>query len=568
MEATERTFISWDGAELFYRSWLPDNPTDKALLLFHRGHEHSGRWQEMVDSLDLDDVAIFAWDARGHGRSPGNRGAANSLLDVIKDVDAFARHVSKGHGIPIENMIVLAHSLAAVTVAAWVHDYAPPIRAMILATAAFHVKLYIPFAIPFLRVLRPRFVKSYVKSKMLTHDREQAARYDCDPLIFRQIAVNVLLDLHDTAKRLVADAGAIRTPTLMIGAGKDWVVSLKAQREFFDRLSSQEKRFEVFPGAYHAIFHETNRREVVEVVRDFIRAQFANAAIPRSLVNADQNGYTHDEFMRLQRNGSLGFAIARAGLKIASRFSKGIEIGSQTGFDSGISLDYVYENLPQGLSPVGRLIDAAYLNAIGWRGIRQRKANLKAALQRMIKRAAATGRNVHIIDIAAGTGRYVIETMQELPNVSISALLRDNSPANADIIRKDAKEFGLKMVSAEVADAFDREAVARIQPRATIGIVSGLYELFPSNDLVLNSLRGLAEAIEPGGYLIYTNQPWHPQLEFIAHVLRNREGERWIMRRRTTAEMDELVQTAGFEKIEMEIDQWGMFTVSVARRGR
>ena len=186
----------------------------------------------------------------------------------------------------------------------------------------------------------------------------------------------------------------------------------------------------------------------------------------------------------------------------------------------------------------------------------------------MIERAAAMGCNVHIIDIAAGTGRYVIETMQELPNVSISALLRDNSPANADIIRKDAKEFGLKMVSAEVADAFDREAVAGIQPRATIGIVSGLYELFPSNDLVLNSLRGLAEAIEPGGYLIYTNQPWHPQLEFIAHVLRNREGERWIMRRRTTAEMDELVQAAGFEKIEMEIDQWGMFTVSVARRGR
>ena len=563
---------NWDGAQLFYRSWIPPQPTAKAVLLFHRGHEHSGRWAEFVEMFGLNDIAIFAWDARGHGRSTGERGAAENFGTMVKDVDAFVRHIGEHHGFALENMIVLAHSVGAVSVAAWVHDYAPPIRAMILATPAFRVRLYVPLAIPSLRLklkfVGPGYVKSYVKSKMLTHDREQAARYDCDPLIFRQIAVNVLLDLHDTAKRLVADAGAIRTPTLMIGAGKDWVVSLKAQREFFDRLSSQEKRFEVFPGAYHAIFHETNRREVVEVVHDFIRAQFANAAIRRSLVNADQNGYTHDEFMRLQRNGSLGFAIARAGLKIASRFSKGIEIGSQTGFDSGISLDYVYENLPQGLSPVGRLIDAAYLNAIGWRGIRQRKANLKAALQRMIKRAAATGRNVHIIDIAAGTGRYVIETMQELPNVSISALLRDNCLANADIIRKDAKEFGLKLVSAEVADAFDREAVARIQPRATIGIVSGLYELFPSNALVLNSLRGLAEAIEPGGYLIYTNQPWHPQLEFIAHVLRNREGERWIMRRRTTAEMDELVQTAGFEKIEMEIDQWGMFTVSIARRGR
>src|SRR5205809_5881041 len=180
MEPTERTFTTWDGAELFYRAWISTTPKNKALLLFHRGHEHSGRWQEIVDSLGLDDVAIFAWDARGHGRSPGERGSANNLHDVIKDVDAFARHISKEHGILIENMIVLAHSLAAVTVTAWVHDYAPPIRAMILATAAFHVKLYVPFAIPFLRMFRPRFVKSYVKSKMLTHDRDETARYDSD----------------------------------------------------------------------------------------------------------------------------------------------------------------------------------------------------------------------------------------------------------------------------------------------------------------------------------------------------------------------------------------------------
>jgi hypothetical protein len=79
-------------------------------------------------------------------------------------------------------------------------------------------------------------------------------------------------------------------------------------------------------------------------------------------------------------------------------------------------------------------------------------------------------------------------------------------------------------------------------------------------------LRGLADAIKPGGYLIYTNQPWHPQMEFIARVLRNREGRPWIMRRRTTAEMDELVRAAGFEKLEMEVDEWGMFTVSIARR--
>src|SRR5918996_1459917 len=368
MEATERTFTSWDGVELFYRSWIPNKAMDKALLLFHRGHEHSGRWQEAVDSLDLDDIAIFAWDARGHGHSVGDRGTAKSLHDLIKDVDVFAHHVSEKFGIPIENMIVLALSLAAVTITAWVHDYAPPIRAMILATAAFHVKLYIPFAIPALRILRPRFVKSYVKSKMLTHDREQAARYDSDPLVFRQIAVNVLLDLHDTAKRLLADAGAIQTPTLMIGAGKDWVVSLKAQQEFFDRLSSPHKRFEIFPDAYHAIFHETNRHDVIRLVREFVRDCFVKATSAPSWVNADTSGYTWQEYESLKNNGSAKFAVARAGMKIAGRLSRGIDVGWRCGFDSGLSLDYVYKNEPHGWRALGRLIDKTYLNSIGWGG--------------------------------------------------------------------------------------------------------------------------------------------------------------------------------------------------------
>jgi alpha-beta hydrolase superfamily lysophospholipase len=155
MEPVEQTMPSWDGTELFYRAWFPDGKqAEKALLLFHRGHEHSGRWQETVDSLGLEKVAIFAWDARGHGRSPGERGAARELTDVIRDVDTFARQIAERYGIALENMIVLAHSLAAVTVGAWVHDYAPPIRALILATAAFEVKLYVPLAIPGLRLRR------------------------------------------------------------------------------------------------------------------------------------------------------------------------------------------------------------------------------------------------------------------------------------------------------------------------------------------------------------------------------------------------------------------------------
>ena len=36
-EATEGTFESWDGTELFYRAWRPEGASDRALIFLHRG---------------------------------------------------------------------------------------------------------------------------------------------------------------------------------------------------------------------------------------------------------------------------------------------------------------------------------------------------------------------------------------------------------------------------------------------------------------------------------------------------------------------------------------------------
>ena len=570
MKMAEQTFASRDGTKLFYRAWLPEKPADKALLLFHRGHEHSARWQETVAALGLEDVAVFAWDARGHGHSPGERGSAENLGVIISDVEAFVRHVAAQHQIPIENMVVLAHSVGAVTVAAWVHDYAPPIRGLILGAPAFRVKLYVPFAVPLLRLKQKLsghgYVKSYVKAKMLTHDAEQAAAYKADPMIFRQIAVNILLDLYDTSTRLLADAGAITVPTLLFVAEADWVVEKPAQETFFNRLSSPVKRLERLPGFYHAIFHEKERRLVIAKAREFILDCFRQTPRRDSLIEADRRGFTRDEFDRLCRPGNPLFALTRFMMKTAGRLSRGIQLGWEAGFDSGRTLDYVYENRPQGVTPLGRVIDRFYLNSIGWRGIRQRKVNLQKILRATIEEVHAEGKPVNVLDIASGPGRYVLETVKELAHIPVSVALRDYKPENVAAARRLADELDLKNVAVAQGDAFNRTTLAAIAPKPTVAIVSGLFELYPSNEPILSSLRGLAEAVAPGGYLIYTNQPWHPQVEFIARVLTNREGKPWIMRRRTQAEMDELARLAGFKKIRQESDPWGIFTVSLARR--
>ena len=109
----EHTLTLRDGTELFYRAWLPERPTTKALLLFHRGHEHSGRWQETVAALGLEDVAVFAWDQRGHGRTPGERGSAPNLATVVHDVEEWVRHLSDCHGIAVRAREYFLHDVRA-----------------------------------------------------------------------------------------------------------------------------------------------------------------------------------------------------------------------------------------------------------------------------------------------------------------------------------------------------------------------------------------------------------------------------------------------------------------------
>ena len=49
---------------------------------------------------------------------------------------------------------MIAQSVGAVLVATWAHDYAPQIRCMVLASPAFKVKLYVPFARPALKIMQ------------------------------------------------------------------------------------------------------------------------------------------------------------------------------------------------------------------------------------------------------------------------------------------------------------------------------------------------------------------------------------------------------------------------------
>src|SRR6185503_16419913 len=178
------------------------------------------------------------------------------------------------------------------------------------------------------------------------------------------------------------------------------------------------KQMETYDGFYHAILHEKGRDRPIARLRRFIDESFETppnqATVQSTIAPRTISPITH-----------VQFAVSKLFLKTIGKLSAGIRIGWSAGFDSGRSLDHVYQNRASGITPLGGFIDRNYLNSAGWKGIRQRKINLELLLERAIREVHESNRPVRLLDIAAGPGRYILDTIERLNDVPVSATLRD-----------------------------------------------------------------------------------------------------------------------------------------------
>lgn len=586
----ESCYNAYDGTAIYYRYWLTMPLEDikgasqplRQVILLHRGHEHSGRLAELGEQFARAGYQVFAWDARGNGRSGGIKDHAESVTELERDLDGFVQLVMGQTGIAIEDTLIVASSIGAVLAAAWVHDYAPNIRGMILGTPALSIRLYLPFAIPSLKVARTlglmSRVSSYVKAQVLTHDKEAQQAYNADPLISNSISTDLLIDTHATGQRLLDDAGAITVPTFVLCAGKDYVVDKQAERAFYEAINNSTKRWQLYPDSYHAIFHETNKADVFADCIEFAEQVFSTQVQAPDLSNAHVNSASKDKVDRLAiKPFNPNFAITRFAMQKFGHVSAAIATGLEHGFDSGHSLDHVYYNQPSGQNKFGQAVDKFYLNNIGWQGIRIRREHILELARLVLVDLKTTNQNnaepyqPKLLDIASGHGFYAFDLLTEFTD--LHAELRDYELHNIEALQAKAEQLAMaSRVVASKKDAFDPASYVKVPTKDVstdtttfdIAIASGLFELFSDNTLPAMALAGIYDSLKAGGYLIYTNQPWHPEQEFISKTLNNHRGSSWVMRCRSQAEMDQLVERAGFKKITMRIDRFGIFTVSLA----
>lgn len=571
MHMSTGSFTSFDQYALFYRQWQNPDKTktnSRILILLHRGHEHSARLQTIAEEPAFADYTIYSYDNRGHGQT--KLAATYEFMDLVRDLDYFVKFVCDQEAKKPEDIFIIANSVAGVVASTWVHDYAPNICGMALVAPAFKIKLYFPYAKMFLKAFlkfSPKLnIRSYVKSRFLTHNIDEQKKYDADEFITPNIPAMQLTTLLDTAERVVVDAQFITVPTLVLSADSDYVVDSKIQGDFYARLSSPLKQFVNLKGFYHGVLYEQDKAQAIAAIADFLPRCFEQQQQTESqteqMIKHAQQEFDQIAYGSLPAINSLNYFVQRMMMRYVGHISEGMKIGKQYGFDSGVTLDYVYKNQAQGQFGVGEMIDRNYLDSIGWQGIRQRKVHMIETVSALIEQLQQQNQAVKILDVAGGPARYLADIAQQYPNIEVQ--VRDYQQQNIEQGQQLAKELALDNIHYQQRDAFDATHYNRDEYAANIVIISGFFELFGDNALIEKTIAAVSELLEQGAHLIYTGQPWHPQLEMIANVLGNHQQQAWIMRRRSQYELDRVFAKYGFKKQQMRIDNWGIFTVSHA----
>lgn len=106
-----------EGTVQSYRAWAPEGPSDTAVLVLTAAG--AGAVAPLVAAMGTREVWVFALEVEDQPPQP-------------RDLDALVRHLDWRHGIPAENLVVLASGTQAAVAAAYARDYAPVLRALSL----------------------------------------------------------------------------------------------------------------------------------------------------------------------------------------------------------------------------------------------------------------------------------------------------------------------------------------------------------------------------------------------------------------------------------------------------
>ncbi|MHC9247077.1 alpha/beta fold hydrolase [Aeromonas jandaei] len=294
--AIEGEFKGKDGVAIRYAA-LRQEKVDRAILIVNGRVESYLKYQELAWDLWRQGYSLYLIDHRGQGMSgrmlsDHDKGYVDQFDDYVVDMKQFHDQIIMAD--KPAKLFLLAHSMGGAISARYLERWPDDIRAAVLSSPMLGINLGgLPkwlakglattigtvggwFGEPPYGPGQGPYQDHGFADNELTHSnsRYQAFRqiYEQHPQIkLGGATAHWIYQGITGADAAIADAGAIKTPLLLLQAGNDSVVDNSAQDEFCSKARCEGGKPLRIEGAWHELFIESDdkRQPALTAMLDF-----------------------------------------------------------------------------------------------------------------------------------------------------------------------------------------------------------------------------------------------------------------------------------------------------------
>jgi acylglycerol lipase len=272
--ASDGTFDSLGGVQIFFRSWRPSLLPRAAVLIVPGFNAHSAYYAWTAERLVADGLAVYALDLRGRGHSDGERFYVDTFADYVSDV-AHGFHVvrSKEPALPV---FLLGHSAGGVVACLFALEHQAELAGLVCESFAYRVPAP-DFALAVFKGLShvaPHAHILHLKNENFSRDPLTVERMNTDPLIAHETQpTRTLAAMVRADERLKQDFSLITLPVLILHGTADKATRPSGSRFFYDTAGSRDKTLKLYEGHVHDLLNDLGKDAVMADITAWIDAR-------------------------------------------------------------------------------------------------------------------------------------------------------------------------------------------------------------------------------------------------------------------------------------------------------
>lgn len=274
----EEFFESASGLKVFLRSWRPPSKPRGIVVIVHGLKAHSGLYQWVAENLVKSDLAVYALDLLGHGKSEGERYFTKNVDQYVQDV-ARAVEIAKARdaGLPV---FVLGHSAGGVVSCTYALEHQGDIAGLVCESFAHEVPApdVLLSLLKGLSHIAPHLHVFPLKDEDFSRDPSFVQKMKADPLV-EHIAypTSTVAALVRTDERLKREFPKITLPVLIVHGTADKVTKPSGSKHFYEKAGSTDKTLKLYEGHYHDLLNDVGKDVVMADITEWITRHSAAA---------------------------------------------------------------------------------------------------------------------------------------------------------------------------------------------------------------------------------------------------------------------------------------------------